>query len=227
MSDTIDVLVVDDDFMVARVHRTFVERVTPFRVVGEASTGERAIAAVGRLRPDLVLLDLYLPDMFGLDVIPRLRTAGHDCDVMVISAAREADALRGAVRHGVVDYLLKPFDFEDLEPRLTRYATRRRRLLTTVVRGQADVDRMLAGASAPAPGGPLPKGMSVETAELVERSLREADGTLSATECAALTGVSRVSARRYLEYFQSTGSADVSLRYGVAGRPERRYGWRV
>ena len=227
MSDTIDVLVVDDDFMVARVHRTFVERVTPFRVVGEASTGERAIAAVDQLRPDLVLLDLYLPDMFGLDVIPRLRTAGHDCDVMVISAAREADALRGAVRHGVVDYLLKPFDFEDLQPRLERYATRRRRLLTTVVRGQADVDRVLAGASAPTPGGPLPKGMSVETAELVERSLRDADGTLSAMECAALTGVSRVSARRYLEYFQSTGSADVSLRYGVAGRPERRYGWRV
>jgi response regulator of citrate/malate metabolism len=227
MSGAIDVLVVDDDFMVARVHRTFVERVEPFRVVGTASTGERAIAAVAELRPDLVLLDLYLPDMFGLDVIPRLRTAGHDCDVMVISAAREAAALRGAVRHGVVDYLLKPFDFEDLQPRLERYAAQRRRLLTTVVRGQADVDRVLAGAAVPAPGGTLPKGMSVETAGLIERALRDADGTLSATECAAVTGVSRVSARRYLEYFHSTGSADVSLRYGAAGRPERRYSRRA
>ncbi|MFG3548852.1 response regulator [Streptomyces sp. NPDC047725] len=224
---TIGVLVVDDDFMVARVHRAFVERVEPFRVVGVAGTGEQALAAVDELRPDLVLLDLYLPDLFGLDVIPRLRAAGHDCDVMVISAARESDAVRGAVRHGVVDYLLKPFDFEDLRSRLERYAVQRGRLLGTVVRSQADVDRVLAGAAAPAvPVPALPKGMSVETAELVERTLREAEGTLSASECAALTGVSRVSARRYLEYFHTVGSADVSLRYGVAGRPERRYRFR-
>jgi response regulator of citrate/malate metabolism len=226
-ADAIDVLVVDDDFMVARVHRAFVERVEPFRVVGTAHTGGQAIEAADELRPDLILLDLYLPDLFGLDVIPRLRTAGHDCDVMVISAATEADTVRGAVRRGVVDYLLKPFDFEDLRLRLERYAAQRGRLLTTVVRGQADVDRVLAGAFAPAPASTLPKGMSVETAGLVERALRAADGTLSATECAAVTGVSRVSARRYLEYFHGTGSAEVSLRYGAAGRPERRYGWRA
>ncbi|GGZ27059.1 response regulator [Streptomyces poonensis] len=224
---TIDVLVVDDDFMVTRVHRTFVERVAPFRVVGTAGTAGEAVAAVDALRPDLVLLDLYLPDGFGLDVIPRLRTAGHDCDVMAITAAREADAVRGAVRHGVVDYLLKPFEYEDLRSRLERYAEQRGRLLTTVVRGQADVDRVLAGAFTAAPGTtPLPKGLSVETADLVERTLRAADGTLSAAECAAATGVSRVSARRYLEHFHATGSAEVSLRYGAAGRPERRYHWR-
>ncbi|QNP75428.1 response regulator [Streptomyces roseirectus] len=226
MSRDIDVLVVDDDFMVAKVHRTFVERVGPFRVVGAVGSGEEAIRAVARLRPDLVLLDLYLPDVFGLDVVSRLRAAGHDCDVLVISAAREADTVRGAVRQGVVDYLLKPFEYEDLRARLERYAARRSRLLATVVRGQADVDRVLAGTGA-AGSATLPKGMSVETAELVERTLREADGVLSASECAALTGISRVSARRYLEYFHTAGSATVSLRYGVTGRPERRYGWRV
>ncbi|MGW5671262.1 response regulator [Micromonospora sp. NPDC003776] len=96
----IDVLVVDDDFMVARIHRGFVERIGGFRVVGTASTGEQAVAAVDQLRPDLVLLDLYLPDMFGLDVVTRIRAARHDCDVLVISAAREAEAVRRAVRYG-------------------------------------------------------------------------------------------------------------------------------
>ncbi|KOG39893.1 response regulator [Streptomyces resistomycificus] len=226
-ADTIDVLVVDDDFMVARVHRTFVERVEPFRVVGVAHSGEQAARAVDTLRPDLVLLDLYLPDLFGLDVIPRLRTAGHDCDVMVISAAREADTVRGAARHGVVDYLLKPFDFEDLRVRLERYAVQRGRLLAAVVRSQADVDRVLAGAAVPTSAtGTLPKGMSVETAELIERTLRGAEGSLSAAECATLAGVSRVSARRYLEHFHSVGNAEVSLRYGSTGRPERRYRFR-
>jgi response regulator of citrate/malate metabolism len=223
-TDMIDVLVVDDDFMVARVHRAFVERVGPFRVVGVAHTGEQAAHAVDEFHPDLVLLDLYLPDVFGLDVIPRLRSAGHDCDVMVISAAQEADAVRGAVRHGVVDYLLKPFEYEDLRARLERYAHRRGRLLATVVHGQADVDRVLAGAAGPtSTAGTLPKGMSVETAELIERTLRAAEGSLSAAECATLAGVSRVSARRYLEHFHALGSAEVSLRYGMAGRPERRY----
>ncbi len=226
-SGMIDVLVVDDDFMVAKVHRAFVERVEPFRVVGVAGSGEQAVTAVDELRPDLVLLDLHLPDIFGLDVIPRLRTAGHDCDVMVVSAAREAETVRGAVRHGVVDYLLKPFDSEELRARLERYAERRGRLLGAVVRNQADVDRVLAGAAGPPSTAPaLPKGMSVETAELVERALRAADDTLSATECAALTGVSRVSARRYLEHFHTVGQVEVSLRYGVAGRPERRYRFR-
>ncbi|WP_320777422.1 response regulator [Streptomyces sp. CRN 30] len=220
----VDVLVVDDDFMVARVNSTFVERVPPFRVVGTAGTGEQAVHAVGELRPDLVLLDLYLPDMFGLDVIARLRTAGHDCDVMVISAAREADSVRGAVRQGVVDYLLKPFEQDDLAVRLRQYAGRRERLLTSVVRGQADVDRLLVPPAGPR-GSALPKGLSVETAGLVEQALRGAEGTLSAVECAAVVGISRVSSRRYLEHFHAAGLVHVSLRYGTAGRPERRYAW--
>ncbi|MFJ6462989.1 response regulator [Streptomyces sp. NPDC091387] len=221
----IDVLVVDDDFMVASIHQAYVDRVDSFRVVGTANTGEQTIKAVGELRPDLVLLDLHLPDMFGLDIIPRLRADGHDCDFMVISASREADAVRRSVRQGVVNYLLKPFDFDDLHPRLLQYATQRNSLLTAVVRGQADVDRALTGGHSPALSVMLPKGLSVETSKLIERTLCGADGTLSAAECAARTGVSRVSARRYLEYFHDTGRAELSLRYGAAGRPERRYGW--
>ncbi|WP_067177621.1 response regulator [Microtetraspora niveoalba] len=223
----IDVLVVDDDFMVARIHRGFVDRVEGFRVVGTAHTGEQTLTAVAELRPDLVLLDLYLPDVFGLDVITRLRAAGYDCDVLVISAAREIDAVRGAARQGVVNYLLKPFDVDDLRVRLERYAAQRRDAPTAPVLGQREVDRVLARGGAAAPPAPAapPKGMSAETAELVARALRGADGTLSAAECAERVGVSRVSARRYLEYFCGTGQAEVSLRYGAAGRPERRYGW--
>lgn len=221
----IDVLVVDDDFMVARIHRGFVERVDGFRAVGTASTGEEAIAAVDELRPDLVLLDLYLPDMFGLDVVTRLRAARHDCDVLVISAAREAEAVRRAVRYGAVNYLLKPFGFDELRTRLEQYAARCNSLRATVVSDQADVDRVLSRSGSHIATSALPRGLSPETAELVESALRGQSGTLSAVECANAVGVSRVSARRYLEHFADTGRAEVSLRYGSAGRPERRYRW--
>ncbi|MFW5471375.1 response regulator [Knoellia sp. CPCC 206435] len=217
-------LVVDDDFMVARVHHGFVTRTPGFEVVGVAHTGSDALTMVEELRPDLVLLDLYLPDLFGLDVLARLRTDGAECDVIVITAATEVDAVRGARRQGVVDYVLKPFGFEDLRERLERYAAQHEVFAADDLRGQQDIDRVLWPRG---PGGAadLPKGMSAETAGLVETALREAGGTLSASEAAARVGLSRVSARRYLEYFCSVGRAEVSLRYGNAGRPERRYRW--
>ncbi|MEV5410380.1 response regulator [Thermopolyspora sp. NPDC052614] len=221
----IDVLVVDDDFMVARVNSGFVNQVDGFRVIGTASTGEQALERITELRPDLVLLDLYLPDLFGLEVITRMRAAGHDCDVIVISAARELDTVRRAARQGVTNYLLKPFDFDDLRIRLDRYAAQRAGLGTTVITSQADVDRLLS-AGGPPRSAALPKGMSIETAELVKRALREAGDTLSATECANRVGISRVSARRYLEHLAAVGHVEVSLRYGGTGRPERRYRWR-
>ena len=219
------VLIVDDDFMVARIHRGFVERIDGFDVVGTAQSGEEALALVESLRPDLVLLDLYLPDAFGLDVVTRLRAAGHACDVLVITAAKEADAVRGAVRQGVVGYLLKPFAFADLEQRLRAYAAERARGLSDAPT-QEEIDA--AFTSQPVGRGPvavLPKGLSAETAEAVEKALRESSETLSATECAEAVGISRVSARRYLEHFVSFGQAEVTLRYGTTGRPERRYRW--
>jgi len=220
------VLVVDDDFMVARIHVGFVERVEGFEVVGVAHTGAQAADAVSRLRPDLLLLDLYLPDLFGLDLLADLRRGPHPCDAIVITAAKEGDAVRAAVRLGVADYLLKPFGFPDLQERLTRYAGQRRLLDRTEVHGQEDVDRVFVRAAS-ATGGALvlPKGMSAETARLVEGALTGAGTSRSATEVAEQVGISRVSARRYLEHYVTTGQADVRLRYGSTGRPERLYRW--
>jgi len=226
----IRVLVVDDDFMVAKVHAGFVGRVPAFAVVGVAHTGADALAAVGRLRPDLVLLDIYLPDMTGIEVLRRLRETEPDVDVLVITAAREVDTVRTALRGGVVNYLLKPFDQDALRARLEQYAATRLSLTAAPTLGQTDLDRLFGARAGRSSGGPreepVPKGLSPESAELVRRLLREADGDLSASECAERSGLSRVSARRYLEHFIEIGQAEVRLRYGVAGRPQRRYAWR-
>ncbi|MQA82177.1 MAG: response regulator [Streptosporangiales bacterium] len=219
----IGVLVVDDDFMVARIHSRFVEATDGFTVVGTAHTGEAAVRGARELRPDLVLLDVYLPDMSGLDVVGVLRDDVPDVDVLVVTAAREADAVRRALRGGVVDYLLKPFEYDDLRERLVRYRATARALDETPAPDQEAVDRVF-GTHAPVRNA-MPKGMSHETARLVEHALRGAAGTMSAAECATAVGLSRVSARRYLEHFVVSGRADVRLRYGTTGRPERRYAW--
>jgi response regulator of citrate/malate metabolism len=226
---SLDVLVVEDDFMVASIHRRFVERVPGFRVVGEAHTGAEALAAVERVRPDLVLLDVHLPDLGGIDVLRRLRAAGDDVGVVVITAAREADTVRAAAAGGATGYLVKPFAFEDLAARLAAFRRAHEALAGLAQQGldgagQADIDAVFARTAAlPAtPRAPLPKGLSAETAEAVLAAL-DGGAELSAAECGEAVGVSRVSARRYLEHLAGTGRAAVRLRYGTAGRPERRY----
>jgi response regulator of citrate/malate metabolism len=225
----ISVLVVDDDFMVARVHHGFVERVPGFQVVGEAHTGADALDAVTRLRPDLVLLDIYLPDMTGLDVLQALRSReDQTVDVIAVTAAREVETIHAAMLGGVAQYLVKPFGFAALRERLEQYADARRTLARMAQPGQDDVDhvfRLMRGASTAASSAPLPKGLSQQTCELVSQVLQQADGDLSAREAAQRAGLSRVSARRYLEHLVETGYARLQLRYGAAGRPEHRYVW--
>ncbi len=222
------VFIVDDDFMVAKVHSGFVAALEGFEVVGTASTGGDALREIARLRPDLVLLDVYLPDMTGLEVLRRLRAAGSASDVIVISAARDVDSIRSALHGGVLHYLVKPFDRRTFEDRLRDYARLRGSLEELEEVGQGDVDRFFGGVVGSAAGAPTtPKGISPETLELVRGALADAgaDG-LSATECSERTGLARVSARRYLEHLTETGKVEVSLRYGEVGRPERRYAWR-
>jgi response regulator of citrate/malate metabolism len=221
----ISVLIVDDDFMVAKVHAGFVAALDGFEVVGTASTGTQALEDVVRLRPDLVLLDVYLPDMTGLDVLRRLRAAACPSDVIVISAARDVDSIRSALHGGVMHYLVKPFDRRTFETRLRDYAALRSDMAELGEAGQTDVDRVFGAGRPPASRTPVvtPKGIAPETLDLVRATLVAAgpDG-LSATECSERTGLARVSARRYLEQLVAQQEAEVRQRYGTAGRPERR-----
>jgi response regulator of citrate/malate metabolism len=221
----IGVLIVDDDFMVARVHSAFVAALDGFEVVGTAATGAQALAEVGRLRPDLVLLDVYLPDMTGLEVLRRLRAGGSSVDVVVISAARDVESIRSALHGGVLHYLVKPFDRQTFENRLRDYAAMRGELAELDVAGQGDVDRMFgSGRRGATVRTVTPKGITPETLELVREALVAAgDLGLSASECSERTGLARVSARRYLEQLVAEQQADVRQRYGTAGRPERRF----
>src|SRR5690606_32904927 len=136
----IRVLVVDDDFMVAKVHCGFVERVPGFTVAGVAHSGAQALTTLLEVRPDLVLLDIYLPDMSGLEVLRQIRERATPVDVLVITAARDVDTIRTSLRGGVIHYLIKPFNFDMLRSSLERYAAAYRRLPAAGEAVQSDVD---------------------------------------------------------------------------------------
>jgi len=215
-------LVVDDDYMVADIHRGYVERVPGFKVVGVVHTGREALEAVERLDPDLLILDIYLPDQTGLAVLDELRRKGKTVDAIMVTAAKEVASIQQAMQRGALHYIVKPFDFARFEQTLVNFRRFAEERGARDVLAQPDIDRLYRLMSPPA-AAELPKGLNRPTLELVIRFLAEQRIPKTAQEVADGTGVSRGTARRYLDYLEQRGHARLELRYGSTGRPEHLY----
>lgn len=218
----IRVIVVDDDFRVAQLHAEIAKRVRDVEVVGTAHTAADALALVERERPDLVLLDEYLPDERGSDLLRRL-----DAAVLMITAADDAAAIRRALAGGAVNLILKPFKPPVLAARLHAFVRFWAALEGSGPVDQRAIDRAMALLrEGDEPASALPKGRSAVTADAIRDVLQAATDALTAAEVAEATGVSRPTAQRYLSDLTRAGKVDLALRYGTTGRPEHRYSWR-
>jgi len=218
------VLVVDDDPMVQQVNRDYVESVEGFHVVAMARTAREAIEYVRTHRPDLVLLDIYMPDQDGVSVLKEIRRLQFPADVIMVSAAQDAQTIQDVVRYGAVDYIIKPFRMDRLRKALQSYRATKNDLARTETLDQEQLDRVLRGPSAPPDvETALPKGFNTATLRDVEGHLsRQATG-LSAADMADELGIARVTARRYLDYLVKLGRARLEVQYGSVGRPVNRY----
>ncbi len=208
---TLRVLIVDDDFRVSGIHRDLVDARPGFAALPPARDAASARRAIAELRPDLLLLDVYLPDGDGIELG---RAAG--IDRFVLSAASDGATVRRALASGALHYLIKPFDPAALHDRLDRYA-RYRNLLDGDDLSQDAIDR----AGGALHGGPAPSPAREGTQQLLLAAL--AEGEASSAELADRAGVSRATAQRHLSELASRGVVTVTLRYGTAGRPEHRY----
>jgi response regulator of citrate/malate metabolism len=217
----IRVLVVDDDFRVAQVHARFAERVPDFEVVAVAHTAAQARQAAAEHRPDLVLLDVYLPDAPGTTLLGQL-----GADAIVLTAAAEPATVRAALAGGALNYLIKPFTAAQLGARLTAYARYRSLLSRRGELTQSIVDGAVQALHAGDLLEPrIPKGQSPVTAQLVADALRGAGCPRSASDIATALGIARGTAQRYLAVLVRAGRAQMTLRYGATGRPEHLYRW--
>jgi response regulator of citrate/malate metabolism len=218
-------LVVEDDALVAEVHASYVERVPGFVLAGVAHRATEALEILGSRPVDLVLLDFHLPDVKGLEMLRALRARSRaPVDVIAVTAARDPESIRQAIAQGVTQYLVKPFGFATFADKLERYARYRAGVEEAAEPTQAEVDALigtLRGSSEQA----LPKGLNPTTLDHVRSALRDAGEPLTASEVAGRCGLSRVTARRYLEHLAVEGSVDLSMRYGGTGRPEHLYAW--
>jgi len=222
----IRVLVVEDDPRISELHRRFTEKTDGFEVVGIANTIADAEEMTEVLAPDLVLLDLFFPEGNGLDLLRRLRAGAVPVDVILITAAREMNSLREAIHGGVFDYIVKPVILARFQDSLGKY----RNYFTSMRAGggdldQLDIDRLLRPNIARQSENPqMPKGVDPLTLRKIRSVFSSpSEETFSAEEVAERIGLSRSTARRYLEYLISEGFLAADLLYGVVGRPERRY----
>lgn len=222
----IDTLIVEDDYHVASIHAAYLRRMEGFDVAGHASTLASGRTEIQRLAPALVLLDIYLPDGNGLDLLREaLEVEGPRPDFLVITAARDMKSVRAAMQLGAVHYLVKPFNFQQLEERLTAYRELSRRLDRIGDADEREAEQHEVDALYNLLRGPagLPKGQSGPTMASIRELLQGSPEDLSAAEIAGRIGISRSTAQRYLAEMARQGKVELRLHYGTAGRPEHRY----
>ncbi|MCM3636698.1 response regulator [Sporosarcina luteola] len=225
MQNPIEILIIEDDKRIADIHRRFIEKMEGFTVVGSAHTGEEAKDWVQALSPDLVLLDVYLPDALGTEIMGFIHENSPDTDIIFITAAAEVDIVKKAYRRGVADYILKPLTFDRFKESLLSYRAKREKLAGDGIMKEDSIHFLWNKTNATSENVDHlpPKGIDPITKEKVINHMKQVEGGITAETLGMDIGVSRSTARRYLEYLVSEKQAYTELIYGSVGRPERRY----
>lgn len=231
MPTMIRVLIVEDEPLIAEAHTAYVGRLEGFSVSGVVHTARDAMRLAAEASAtdapiELVLLDIGLPDASGITLASGLSGLRPAPDIIAITSERDLEMVRAAVAHGAVTYLLKPFTFAAFRDRMERYRRYRAALPSgTDAASQAEVDRALAELRISTERTVTPKGAAAGTTDGIARAVRDRPDGLTANDAAALVGVSRVTAWRYLERLADEGTVVRHTDYGKTGRPTTRYQW--
>ncbi len=223
--DNLSVVIAEDDPKISEIQSRFIEKIEGFDVVGIGNTIEESEQIIDVFQPDLVLLDYFFPDGNGVDLLWKIRRNYKNTDVIFITAAKEVTVLQDAIRGGVFDYILKPMTFSRFQSTLGKFLDHRNKLREMTRLDQSGVDQIIHPAQDPAQTDVrMPKSIDPLTLEKVEDEVSKLnDDGVNAEAMGAQVGISRTTARRYLEFLVSKGTVKPSLVYGSVGRPERLY----
>lgn len=220
----IEILIVEDDKRIADIHKRFIERIPGFQVVGAAHNGDEAKDWIQVLKPQLILLDVFLPDMKGTDLLPYIKLESPESDIIFITAASETAIVKKAFRAGVSDYMLKPLTFDRFQKSLLDYQSKRVSLEKSDSLNEQSIEQLWNKNHEPYMEQVVtPKGIDPSTMIKIKEKLADSSSGITAEEMGAACGMSRSTARRYLEHLTAGQAARAELLYGTIGRPERRY----
>ncbi|MTH55689.1 response regulator [Bacillus mangrovi] len=217
-------VIAEDDFRVAQIHEQFLEKAGGFTLAGKSANGRETMELLEKEKPDLLLLDVYLPDGMGTELLPEIRRAFPGTDIIMITAAADKPLIHKALSYGAIHFLIKPITLEKFKEALQRFKDRRQKMASPEI-SQPFLDSLFTPAVSKPSKMPneLPSGVDSLTLERVKNQLIEADAGITAEEMGREMGASRTTARRYLEYLVSVQEARTKIEYGTVGRPERQY----
>lgn len=215
------VVLVEDDPMVLMLNRKFTEKDKRFQIVHEFGNGHDALHWLVNNPVDLIVLDLYMPVLTGLELLRQLRGRKMNVDVIMVTAAHDAPTLDALLKLGVTDYLVKPFTYPRFQQALEAFCQQRQALEGHNNVSQAEIDRLLThSGESPA----APKGLQEKTLQMIRSFLQECGTELtSSEEIAAHVGLSAVTVRRYMAYLLELHEVSARVDYDTGGRPCMRY----
>ena len=221
----IKVAIAEDDFRIADIHEKFLETFSEIVVVGKSLNGEQTLQLLKMKEPDLLLLDVYLPDMLGSELLPLIREKFPKVSIIMITAATDKVFLEKALSYGVENYLIKPVSRERFDDIIQKFIKKHSLLSSDQQVNQKYIDLLFSKGKNEnsGKGTGLPKGIDEITLGKVNAVLQAKREGLSAEEVAKEIGASRITARRYLEYLSSVNQLKTEVVYGIVGRPERKY----
>lgn len=216
------VLVIEDDPMLADIHNKYIQSQKDFTCVGVIHDASQGVETILSQKPDLILLDVYMPQMNGLDFLVQLRENQLDVDVILITAAKGTEQVEAAYRLGVIDYLVKPFEFSRLDKALNSFKVKKSKLSMGKTVNQSDLDALFR-SSTTASEIILPKGLHERTLERVRKAISQQSTSFSIDDIVSAMDISKVTLRRYLEHLEKTGFIEIEMLYGSRGRPSYVY----
>lgn len=218
----IKVLVVEDDPMVGKLHEHYLTQIKGFQLCDIVRNSDEALKIMQTKEYNLVILDIFMPGMDGLQLLAKIREQEYDVDVIIVSAANDKDKIKAALRLGAFDYIIKPFEFERFNLALNNYKSRYNLVEEQSILKQDELDKTIIHQDTDVEVT-LPKGLDKNTLNTVWSEIIKIDGMFTTEEISAKVGISRVSIRKYLEFLKSLKLLSLDLHRGSVGRPVYKY----
>ena len=220
----IRIIIVEDDPMVAQLNAAYLERLEGFCVVGQFSNGQEALEYLRENPVELAIVDVYMPVCSGIELLRKLRSEWNRTAVIMITAATEMNVVDEALHLGIEDYIIKPFAYERLRESVLRFRDKTSLVQESGTVSQDVVDRLLGNQTQSRPGSSLPKGLNARTMAAIRAVLKQSsDGIHTCESISAVSGLSRVTVRHYLNYLVDTGELASTIDYETGGRPRVLY----
>lgn len=218
-------VIIEDDPMVAQINRRYLDKFAMIKVVAVLSRGKEALQYLRTHKADLAILDVYMPEITGIELLRHIRSENIPMDVIMVTAANDVRQVEELLRFGIVDYLVKPFEYERFRGAIEKYLLRKGLLDSNRTLNQNNIDQVVKmDRHSHHAGQGLEKGLQEKTLQTILSAL-SGDPTryFSCEDISEHIGLSKVTVRRYLNHLAQDDQVSCIVDYETGGRPSMKY----